>query len=228
MPPASQLRLTASRIYWQRSAGDSFSFGAQHNSHRLGRQPLAIDSHDLLVTGDTFIAANALRNPAVNAVQPQTPNKPAVTFKERSFGMDLLRSAAIWTVMLAHISYWFNPAEDGIYSTFIMPLMRGVEPFFVLGGFLAAITFLKMRHQGQERFTFNDVKGYWYRRWARTLPNYFLFLNIYTLAFSFAKPDFSFMPTILSSPKIFSGWHQIFSPCPGRSLLRSGFIYFSH
>lgn len=128
----------------------------------------------------------------MNAAQPQTSDKPAVTFKERSFGMDLLRSAAIWTVMLAHISYWFNPAEDGLYSTFIMPLMLGVEPFFVLGGFLAAITFLKMRHQGQERFTFNDVKGYWYRRWARTLPNYFLFLIIYALAFSFAKPDFSF------------------------------------
>lgn len=128
----------------------------------------------------------------MSADQQRATNGNTVSFQERSFGMDLLRSAAIWTVMLAHISYWFNPAEDGIYSTFIMPLMLGVEPFFVLGGFLAAIAFLKMRHQGHEHFKFKDIKGYWQRRWARTLPNYFLFLTIYGLAFSFAKPDFTF------------------------------------
>lgn len=125
------------------------------------------------------------------------PSTALAQLKERSFGMDVVRSMAIWTVMLAHIAYWFHPASDGLYVTYVMPLMLGVEPFFVLGGFLAAITFLKMRHQGRNAFVIDDVKLYWRRRWARTLPNYFLFLAIYTLAFSVVRSDFSFPPGYL-------------------------------
>lgn len=110
----------------------------------------------------------------------------------RSYGLDLWRTVSIWMVLLAHVGYWFDPAKEGFYKVFITPLNYGVEPFFVLGGFLAALSFKKAITRPEIPFQFADAKSYLKRRWLRTLPNYFLFLLIYASAFYIVKPEFSF------------------------------------
>lgn len=112
--------------------------------------------------------------------------------ENRSFGLDFLRSICIWMVMLSHVAYWFAPLKDSIYINVIMPLLLGVEPFFVLGGFLAAISFHHVIRKNNNRVNLSDASSYVKRRWLRTLPNYFLFLAIYAAAFSVTKEDFSF------------------------------------
>lgn len=112
--------------------------------------------------------------------------------KARSFGMDVLRTVSIWSVMIGHVAYWFHLEHDGLFHRVVKPLLLGVEPFFVLGGFLAALTFHRMHQRGHESYRLQDVKSYWYRRWMRTLPNYYLFLVIYTIAFFAVRDDFSF------------------------------------
>lgn len=94
--------------------------------------------------------------------------------------------------MVAHVAYWFDPAKGGTYFTLITPLLLGVEPFFVLGGFLAAISFHQIIIKNSGKVTRPDAVTYIKRRWLRTLPNYFLFLCLYYTAFSFAKTDFIF------------------------------------
>lgn len=111
---------------------------------------------------------------------------------DRSYGLDLVRALCIWMVMAAHVAYWFYPAANGFYAVYITPLMLGVEPFFVLGGYLAAYSFKKFANSRDSYFALSDAFDYLKRRWLRTLPNYFLFLAIYTLAFSLIKSDFEF------------------------------------
>lgn len=106
--------------------------------------------------------------------------------------MDVLRTVSIWSVMIGHVAYWFHPGADGVFYTWVRPLLLGVEPFFVLGGFLAALTFHHMYQKGHGSYRLQDVRSYWYRRWMRTLPNYFLFLAIYTVAFTVVRPEFGF------------------------------------
>jgi len=104
--------------------------------------------------------------------------------------MDVLRSVSIWSVLLTHIWYWFDHTPGDNLGRFIRPLLLGVEPFFVLGGFLAAQTFHRL---GQKRgLGFQQVKSYWYRRWMRTIPNYFLFLALNYIAFSIFRQGFQF------------------------------------
>jgi peptidoglycan/LPS O-acetylase OafA/YrhL len=74
----------------------------------------------------------------------------------------------------------------------VMPLLLGVEPFFVLGGFLAALSFQYSFANSGHQLKVADAKKYIKRRWVRTLPNYFLFLAIYTVAFFVIKKDFVF------------------------------------
>jgi len=110
----------------------------------------------------------------------------------RSFGLDVLRTFSIWMVMLSHVAYWYNPSSMGIYYSGIKPLLLGVEPFFVLGGFLAALSFQQVLVKKGGRIYTGDAVVYIKRRWLRTFPNYFLFLLIYSIAFSLTKPDFEF------------------------------------
>lgn len=110
----------------------------------------------------------------------------------RSFGLDVLRTISIWMVMLSHVAYWFNPSSSSIYYLAIKPLLLGVEPFFVLGGFLAALSFQHVLVKKHGKVEPVDAAIYIKRRWLRTFPNYFLFLLIYFLAFSLTKPAFEF------------------------------------
>jgi peptidoglycan/LPS O-acetylase OafA/YrhL len=85
----------------------------------------------------------------------------------RKFGLDLLRACAICLVLVSHLV--------GKSLTYIG--MYGVELFFALSGFLiGGILYRKLA--ASPRWSFEDVRTFWLRRWWRTLPNYYLFLGI--------------------------------------------------
>lgn len=100
--------------------------------------------------------------------------------KDRVFGLDILRASAILLVLASH--------SLGA----LMPLgVVGVEIFFVLSGYLVGGIFL--RHYTQTAtFTLGDVAFFLKRRWWRTLPNYLLFLGVFTLIayFTHSLPPF--------------------------------------
>ncbi|MER8785982.1 acyltransferase [Mesorhizobium sp. M1006] len=95
------------------------------------------------------------------------PGSPELLYKrgEYSFGLDVVRAAAISLVLLSHL---WRPVEFlGV---------AGVELFFALSGFLIGGIFIRGSEKG---FGAGDLIAFWRRRWARTLPNYFLFLFVF-------------------------------------------------
>ena len=88
----------------------------------------------------------------------------------RSFGLDLARVAAIALVLVSH---FVKKLE--FFGVF------GVELFFALSGFLIGGVLYRSLLNSQ-RWSFEDVRIFWLRRWYRTVPNYVLFLLI-ALAF---------------------------------------------
>lgn len=91
----------------------------------------------------------------------------------RIFGFDLLRSIAILIVVLLHSSFLI---VNYVNFPFI-PLINGVDLFFVLSGYLIGTIIIKMIEK-DGKFTFTSVLHFLKRRWFRTLPNYFLFLFV--------------------------------------------------
>jgi len=110
----------------------------------------------------------------------------------RSYGLDIVRALSVWMVLAAHVAYWFSPDPGGLYHSIISPILLGVEPFFVLGGFLAAATFKRIEESSDNLIPASTYRNYIKRRWARTLPNYYLFLIIYSIAFFIFKDNFTF------------------------------------
>jgi peptidoglycan/LPS O-acetylase OafA/YrhL len=103
------------------------------------------------------------------------PAIPACSEAERIFGLDLLRAAAILSVVCAHgfvVLYpHFGPAlgvlgHGGFY---------GVELFFVLSGFLIGQLLIR---QGDQLREARQIGRFYVRRWFRTLPLFFLFLLV--------------------------------------------------
>ncbi len=92
----------------------------------------------------------------------------------RSFGLDVLRTAAIFLVLAHHAG-----GTLATHSAFFHPLhyagLFGVELFFVLSGFLVGGIFLRPFLAG-EPLTRHALMTFYVRRWVRTLPNYYLFL----------------------------------------------------
>lgn len=96
---------------------------------------------------------------------------------KRLFGLDLMRVAAVLLVVAGHllehakVAPWiFNFKRVGIF---------GVEIFFVLSGFLiGGILITEVKAQRFVRLT--DLFSFWFRRWMRTLPLYYLFLILYS------------------------------------------------
>lgn len=104
--------------------------------------------------------------------------------KHRVFGLDLLRSTAIFLVVISHITYLLFPETEH----FILSSIRafgavGVDLFFVLSGFLIGGILLVNIQAGKTKFS--DLLLFWKRRWLRTIPNYFvvLLLNFVLLGF---------------------------------------------
>ena len=101
-------------------------------------------------------------------------------------GLDIVRSIAILAVVLAHSSEFLLRLANapcignGIrgFVNFVSPLgSLGVELFFVLSGFLIGNILIKT-FISSDSFSWQDVRGFWIRRWFRTLPLYWLILTV--------------------------------------------------
>jgi len=104
--------------------------------------------------------------------------------KERIFGLDILRATAILLVIFAHLSI---PFKNGIHKEFWDAVssqtgILGVELFFVLSGFLIGTILIKLFNK-EEKYNLKQIKGFWIRRWFRTLPNYYFVLILTIIVF---------------------------------------------
>lgn len=109
-------------------------------------------------------------------------------YKNRVFGLDLMRALAIIFVVMGHGSM-LEKANTGFPW---IRLIDGVELFFVLSGFLIGGILIKL-FQNSNSFGIKEIGNFWIRRWFRTLPNYYLILilNIVVVYFGLIKEDFS-------------------------------------
>jgi peptidoglycan/LPS O-acetylase OafA/YrhL len=94
--------------------------------------------------------------------------------KERVFGLDAMRAAAILMVLSSN-TFLIYPAGNGLASQiFALFGFWGVEVFFVLSGYLVGKILFKVYMQ--KDFTIHSVFYFLKRLWCSTLPNYFLVL----------------------------------------------------
>jgi peptidoglycan/LPS O-acetylase OafA/YrhL len=109
-------------------------------------------------------------------------------YENRVFGLDLMRALAIIFVVMGHGSM----LEKANTNFPWIPLIDGVELFFVLSGFLIGGILLKI-FQSKDSFGLKTIGNFWVRRWFRTLPNYYLILiiNIIVVYFGILKQDYS-------------------------------------
>ena len=110
---------------------------------------------------------------------------------ERAPSLDAFRVAAVNCVMFSHcVLLGIDAFPSFRYIVFIFGWL-GVELFFVLSGFLIGRQLLDVALGAQ------SVKSFWWRRWFRTLPNYYLFLGLNVLLYAtiLHRPggDFSFL-----------------------------------
>lgn len=97
--------------------------------------------------------------------------------RERNFGLDLLRSAAILLVLFNHCVNYFLTFPKSTLLGDIAGIL-GVELFFVLSGFLIGRIILTAFAKGLSRHT---VKHFYIRRWFRTLPLYYVLLTFFVI-----------------------------------------------
>ena len=110
--------------------------------------------------------AHALRAASSSSSGPENRERlPA----GRKIGLDVVRALAISLVLVSHFIDSLN--FTGIY---------GVELFFALSGFLIGGILYRML-VAAPRWSSGEVKRFWLRRWWRTLPNYYLFLVVFSV-----------------------------------------------
>lgn len=109
-------------------------------------------------------------------------------YDNRVLGLDLMRSLAIIFVVMGHASM----LEKANTNFPWVPLINGVELFFVLSGFLIGGILIKTFNNNNS-FGIKTISDFWIRRWFRTLPNYYLVLvlNIIVVYFGIIKEDFT-------------------------------------
>lgn len=109
-------------------------------------------------------------------------------YDKRVFGLDLMRALAIIFVVMGHESM----LEKANTNFPWIPLLQGVELFFVLSGFLIGGILIKT-FNSNDSFGVKAIGEFWVRRWFRTLPNYYLVLvlNIIVVYFGIIKEDFT-------------------------------------
>ena len=103
----------------------------------------------------------------------------------RIFGLDVLRSIALFLVVFSHLYYLISNYDVKLIQYSGFAGFIGVEIFFALSGFLIGNMLLKICLQ--DLFTFHDVIVFIKRRWYRTLPSYYLILFANLLLMYFFK-----------------------------------------
>lgn len=98
---------------------------------------------------------------------------------KRNWGLDLMRTIAALSVVFSHFFEHLegHPALKALNVGF--GGLYGVELFFVLSGFL--IGGILIRKSTAEDWSLNAIRQFWYRRWMRTLPVYYLYLAAYVV-----------------------------------------------
>ncbi|MDR1809740.1 MAG: acyltransferase [Prevotella sp.] len=92
----------------------------------------------------------------------------------RILGLDILRCAAIMSVLVAHS---LNIAPNWIKSSLAGIMCHdGVTMFFVLSGFLIGNILIKSFNN--KEVTVRTLTKFWINRWFRTLPPYFFILAV--------------------------------------------------
>lgn len=91
----------------------------------------------------------------------------------RNDWLDLCRALAIMLVLLSHGRVFLRSALPWT-EYFRFGGFFGVELFFVLSGFLIGGILIRLARQGGTHW----LRGFYARRWFRTLPNYYLFVMI--------------------------------------------------
>lgn len=92
----------------------------------------------------------------------------------RIFGLDILRSIAILTVLIGHSNHMLPEALKDISSKIFF--FDGVTIFFVLSGFLIGNILIKSFNK--EDVSTKTLSKFWINRWFRTLPPYLFILLV--------------------------------------------------
>lgn len=87
---------------------------------------------------------------------------------ERIYALDLLRSIAIIAVFLYHFP---RPETAVVFRGLTHFGLWGVDLFFILSGYLIGGQWFRAQQKGKL-----SVKNFFYRRFMRTLPSYYVFL----------------------------------------------------
>lgn len=91
---------------------------------------------------------------------------------ERVYGLDVFRATAILLVLFSHGRILSGNAFDFLPN---IPVIDGVELFFVLSGFLIGGILIR-QIENEQKFKLKDLIIFWKRRWFRTIPTYYLIL----------------------------------------------------
>jgi peptidoglycan/LPS O-acetylase OafA/YrhL len=115
-----------------------------------------------------------------------------MSVSRRMYGLDILRSFAILTVVYSHgIFILGTQVNFKLYNFFGFD---GVTLFFVLSGFLIGQILLHTIEK--TKFELKDLFQFWIRRWFRTLPNYFFVLTLVLVSLwylNIPRPPFSIL-----------------------------------
>lgn len=95
---------------------------------------------------------------------------------QRIFGLDLLRAMAILLVLFHH-GFQLFPLP-------LPPVPDGVDIFFVLSGYLIGGILIKNVEKNQG-FSWSNLKTFWFRRWFRTLPAFWVALLLNLILYFF-------------------------------------------
>ena len=114
------------------------------------------------------------------------PFKLNIDYSKRTYGLDVIRAIAIIEVVLVHASVFLKNIDTNFPW---IPLIDGVEIFFILSGFL--IGSILIRTFETRGISLPIIFSFFKRRWFRTLPNYYLILivNIILVYFAVTNND---------------------------------------
>lgn len=147
-----------------------------------------------------------------------------IDYKNRVFGLDIIRTVAVLLVVLGHSDRLlgktldYHPVLRWLFKYVFVFYLDGVDLFFVLSGFLIGGILIKIIQQN-DHFTFSILRHFWKRRWLRTLPNYYLILiaNLVLWFFITTQEQRSFSWQMLSDLQVFKYLffvQNLYQPCP--------------